>query len=120
MLRIMLKSKIFYPRVTQCNLHYRGSITIDQAIIEAADLLPGEKVEVLNVNNGERFGTYVIKGEKGSGIIGLNGPAARKGYHGDELIILSYGLYQEQEIKNLKAKYVETNGENKIKNTFLG
>lgn len=119
MMRIMLKSKLYYATVTEAKLYYKGSITIDEAIIKEADLLEGEKVEVLNLNNGSRFETYVIKGSKNRGVICLNGPAARLGFKGDKLIILSYGIYSEEEIKNLKTKFVELDEKNRIKNTYL-
>jgi aspartate 1-decarboxylase len=89
-MRAMLKSKIHRARVTQVNLDYEGSITIDKALMEASDLLPFERVEVLNINNGARFSTYVIEGEANSGVIGINGAAARLAAKGDIIIILSY------------------------------
>lgn len=89
-MRAMLKSKIHQARVTQVNLDYEGSITIDKALMEASDLLPFERVEVLNINNGARFSTYVIEGEASSGVIGINGAAARLAAKGDIIIILSY------------------------------
>jgi len=113
----MLKSKVTYPTVVELELYYKGSITIDQRLMEAADLYEGERVDVLNLNNGVRFQTYVITGKKDSGIIALNGPAARLGCKGDKLIILSYAYYSEEEIKKLTAKFIEVNNENKIKNT---
>jgi len=114
----MLKSKIYYAVVTDCQLYYRGSITIDEKIMKEADLKEGEKVEVLNLYNGKRFETYVIKGRK-RGIICLNGPAARLGIKGDKLIILSYGLYSEEELKNYKKRIVELDDRNRIKNSYL-
>ncbi len=87
MTRFMFKSKIHRAVITQAELYYQGSLTIDEELMEAADLLPYEKVSVVNVNNGERFETYVITGERGSGVICLNGAAARKGSVGDEVII---------------------------------
>ncbi|OPX29676.1 MAG: aspartate 1-decarboxylase [Candidatus Omnitrophica bacterium 4484_171] len=120
MLRTMLKSKIYYAVVTEAELYYRGSITIDEAIMQEADIKEGEKVEVLNLNNGVRIETYAIKGGKGSGIICLNGPAARTGFKGDKIIILSYGIYNDGELKNYKAKFVEVDEKNEVKNTFLG
>ena len=120
MLRIILKSKIYYATITDLKLYYRGSITIDEEIMELADIKEGEKVEVLNINNGSRLETYAIRGEKGSGTICLNGPAARSGYKGDKLIILSYGLYSEQELKKHKIIFVELDEENHIKNTSVG
>jgi aspartate 1-decarboxylase len=119
MMRIMLKSKIYYATITDTQLYYRGSITIDEAIIKKADLREGEKVEVLNLNNGSRLETYVIKGKGNSGIICLNGPAARLGFKGDKVVILSYGLYNEGELDKFKPKIVKLNGKNKIKNTHL-
>lgn len=119
MLRVLLKSKIYYATITETQLYYKGSITIDEAIMEKADLQEGEKVEVLNLNNGERLETYVIKGEKNSGIICLNGPAARRGFKGDKIVILSYGLYDEKEIENHKPIFVELDNGNSLKNTYL-
>ncbi len=119
MLRTMLKSKIYYATVTDMQLYYKGSITIDEDIIEKADLLPNEKVEILNMNNGSRIETYVIRGRRGSGVVCLNGPAARTGIKGDKLVIVSYGLYTDDEIKNLKPNCVELNDENKIKNIHI-
>jgi len=115
----MLKSKIYYATVTEAQLHYKGSITIDEDIIEKANLLVHEKVEVLNMNNGSRIETYVISGKRASGVICLNGPAARTGMKGDKLVVLSYGLYDENEIKKVKANYVELDDANKIKNIHL-
>ncbi len=119
MLRTMLKSKIYYATISDLQLYYKGSITIDQKIIDAADLREGERVDVLNLNNGVRLQTYVITGRRDSGIICLNGPAARRGAKGDKLVIISYGLYQEEEVKTLKGRYVEVDEHNKIKNTHL-
>lgn len=115
----MLKSKVYYATITDAQLYYRGSITIDEKIMKAADLYPHEKVEVLNLNNGYRLETYVIKGKPGSGTICLNGPAARTGVKGDRIIILSYASYTEDEIKKLKSKIVELNEKNRVKNTHL-
>lgn len=120
MLRTMLKSKISYATVTQVELYYKGSITIDEEIMEKAGLLEHEKVEVLNLNTGSRIETYVIKGEKKSQVICLNGPAARTACLGDKIIILSYGIYAEEEVEKLKTKFVELDEGNEIKNTFLG
>ncbi len=118
MMRTMLKSKIYYATVTETQLYYQGSITIDEEVMKEADLLEGEKVEVLNLNTGTRFETYVIKGKK-KGIICLNGPAARLGFVGDKLIILSYGLYTEEELRNYKKKIVELDDENRVKTSYL-
>jgi len=119
MMRIMLKSKIYYAVITGLKLYYKGSITIDEKIMEEANLAAGERVDVLNVNNGQRLQTYVIKGKKGGGEICLNGPAARLAVKGDKVVIVSYGLYSEEEIKKLKANYVELDEQNKIKNIHL-
>jgi aspartate 1-decarboxylase len=119
MMRIMLKSKISYATITQAELYYKGSITIDETLMKAACLYENEKVEVLNLNNGNRFETYCIKGKAKSGVICLNGPAARMGFKGDKLIILSYALYSEDEIKKLKSVIVELNERNRVKNTHL-
>jgi aspartate 1-decarboxylase len=119
MMRIMLKSKVFYATITDLQLYYKGSIAIDEKILEEADLKEGERVDVLNLNNGVRLQTYVIKGEKNSGVICLNGPAARTGVKGDKIVILSYGMYNEEEIEKLRAKYVELGDDNGIKNSYL-
>ncbi len=100
----ILKSKIHRVRVTEANLNYIGSITIDEELMEAANLIANEKVEVLNINNGARFETYVIKGMRGSGEICLNGPAARKALLGDIVIIVSYASMDFEDAK----KYVPT------------
>jgi aspartate 1-decarboxylase len=119
MMRIMLKSEVFHATITDAQLYYRGSITIDALIMKAADFYEHEKVEVLNLNNGSRLETYVIKGKPGSGTICLNGPAARMGVKGDKVVILSYAFYTEDEIKKLQSKIVELNEKNGIKNTHL-
>jgi len=109
------KSKIAHGLVTEADLRYEGSITIDEALIKAVDILPGEKVHVLNVNNGNRFTTYVIAGKAGSGQICLNGPAARMGLVGDQVIILSYALMDPQEAKAYRLKIINLDEHNKIK-----
>lgn len=116
MIRTILRAKIQGAHVTEANLYYRGSITIDAKLMERADILPGEKVEVLNVNNGRRLETYAIKGKHGSGVICLNGPAARGACVGDEVIILTYGLAEEKEARLFKPKIVSVNARNRIKN----
>ena len=98
----VLKSKIHKVKVTGCELNYVGSITIDESIVDAANLVIGEKVQVVNVNNGERLETYVINGKKYSGEITLNGPAARKVQKGDEIIIISYCTLDFEEAKKFK------------------
>lgn len=98
----ILKSKIHRVTITQAELHYIGSITIDEDLMDAANLVEYEKVQVVNVNNGERFETYVIKGERNSGVICLNGPAARKGVVGDVVIVISYALLDQQEARTFQ------------------
>ncbi|EIM77181.1 aspartate 1-decarboxylase [Nitritalea halalkaliphila LW7] len=95
----VLKSKIHRVRITQAELHYVGSITIDEDLMDAADLIENEKVQIVNINNGERLETYVIKGERGSGMICLNGPAARKAQVGDIVIIISYASMEKSAAK---------------------
>ena len=102
MLIEVIKSKIHKVTITGANLHYIGSITIDEDLMDAANLIENEKVHVLDINNGERLETYVIKGTRGSGDICLNGPAARKVIVGDIIIIMSYGLLDSQEAKTFK------------------
>jgi len=111
----VLKSKIGHATITQAELHYEGSITIDTDILKAVGIIPGEKVHVLNENTGNRLETYVIAGIPASGVICLNGPAARHGYVGDRLIILSYGLLDSAEAKRLTPKIVYLDARNKIK-----
>ncbi len=114
MQRLMLKSKIHRAKITDANLYYEGSFTIDQEILERANILPYEKVSVVNINNGERFDTYVIPGEKGKREFCLNGAAARKGAIGDEVIIISYSIYHENELENYKPLIVILNEKNEI------
>lgn len=98
----VMKSKIHCARVTEANLNYMGSITIDEDLMDAANLIAGEKVAIVNNNNGERFETYIIKGERGSGCVCLNGAAARKVQVGDIVIIMSYALMDFEEAKGFK------------------
>lgn len=114
MQREMLKSKIHRVTVTQAELYYEGSITVDKDLLEAADILPYEKVQVLNFNNGSRLDTYTIEGTAGSGTICLNGPAARFGSVGDEVIIVSYIQVPEENIRKFKPKVVLVDKKNKI------
>lgn len=114
MLRIMCKSKIHRATITETNLHYEGSITIDPVLLEAADILPGERVQIVNINNGSRIETYVLNGQRGAGQICLNGGAARWGQQGDLIIIISYGLLTDEETKGFKTKVVKVNGQNRI------
>lgn len=102
----VLKSKIHRVTITQAELHYVGSITIDEDLMDAANLVEGEKVQVVNVNNGERIETYVIRGERKSGIVCLNGPAARKGVVGDVVIVISYASVDFEEAKTFKPTVI--------------
>ena len=102
----VMKSKIHCARVTEANLNYMGSITIDEDLMDAANLIAGEKVAIVDNNNGERFETYIIKGERGSGCICLNGAAARKVQVGDIVIIMSYALMDFEEAKSFKPSVV--------------
>ena len=102
----VLKSKIHRVRVTQANLNYVGSITIDEDLMDAANMIEGEKVQILDINNGERFETYIIKGERGSGAICLNGAAARKVAIDDLVIIVSYALMDFEEAKTFKPSVI--------------
>lgn len=115
MLRTMLKSKIHRVTVTEANLYYEGSITLDADLIKAADILENEKVEVLNLNNGLRIETYVIKGKAGSGVVCLNGPAARASCPGDQVIIVSYITIEDKKAKNIRPKIIKVNARNQIK-----
>ena len=113
----MLKSKIHRATITEADLNYDGSLTIDQDLLDAAGIIPFERVKVYNINNGERFDTYAIQGERGSGVIGLNGAAARKGHVGDLVIIVTYARYDESELENFAPKIVlcdEKNGVRKL------
>ena len=113
MLRIMCKSKIHRATVTDANLKYMGSITIDKKLLIASDIYPDERVQVVNLNNGSRVETYVLEGKAGSGVICMNGPAARWAQVGDEIIIISYGLMDSKESKDCKHKIVFVDSKNK-------
>lgn len=115
MMRSMLKSKIHRATVTDANLNYEGSLTIDRALMEEVGLLPFEQVMVYNVNNGERFETYAIEGPADSGMIVLNGAAARKGMIGDLIIIVTYGLYTPEEMEHYAPKIIVLDKDNLIK-----
>ena len=110
----ILKSKIHRALVTQTELHYVGSITIDEDLMDAANLIENEKVQVVNVNNGERLETYVITGARGSGVICLNGPAARKAAVGDPVIVISYGIVEMAEAKLYKPIEIYPDNNNKL------
>jgi aspartate 1-decarboxylase len=109
MLIQVVKSKIHRVKVTQADLNYIGSITIDEDLMEAANVIEGERVQIVNINNGERFETYVIKGERKTGTICLNGPAARRVAVGDVIIIIGYGFMDFEEAKNFKPSLVFPN-----------
>lgn len=117
MLRLMCKSKIHNATITAKNINYTGSIKIDEALLEKADMLLYEIVLVVNLNNGERFETYVIPGKKNSGEIALQGGTARLGEIGDKIIIISYAYLESDSAKNHKPKFVHLNEKNKPKNS---
>ena len=117
MLRMMLKSKIHGATVTEANLKYTGSITIDAKLLKAADMLPGERVQIVNLNNGSRVETYTLAGKMGSGTICMNGAAARWAHKGDTVIIISYFHADEEEARKIKPKIVFVDGKNRIKKT---
>jgi aspartate 1-decarboxylase len=110
----VLKSKIHRVKITQAELHYVGSITIDEDLMDAAQLIENEKVQIVNVNNGERLETYVIKGERGSGQVCLNGPAARKAALGDIVIIISYAGMELEEAKKFKPVLIFPDERNRL------
>ncbi|GLZ40357.1 aspartate 1-decarboxylase [Actinokineospora sp. NBRC 105648] len=114
MFRTMLKSKIHRATVTQADLHYVGSVTIDPLLLEAADLLPGEQVAIVDITNGARLETYVIEGERGSGVIGINGAAAHLVHPGDLVILISYGLMDSAEAAAYQPKVVFVDAENSV------
>jgi aspartate 1-decarboxylase len=116
-MRTMLKSKIHRARVTDCNIDYEGSITIDKALMDAADILPYEQVQILNVNNGARFSTYAIEGKENAGDICLNGAAARLVAKGDVVIILTYADMEEEEARRYHPRLVYVDAQNKITHT---
>lgn len=109
------KSKIAYATVTEAELFYEGSITIDEDLMKAVDIIPGERVDVLNINNGTRFDTYTIAGKAGSGVICLNGPAARLGVVGDQLMVLSYASMEPREAQKAKMKIIHLDERNRIR-----
>lgn len=119
MYRELCKSKIQQATVTETNLHYQGSITIDKALLEASDILEYEKVQVLNLNNGQRIETYAIEGERDSGVICLNGAAARWAHPGDKVIIISYCLVEEGKTRDWKPKIVLVDEANRPLKTTL-
>ncbi|MER6910239.1 aspartate 1-decarboxylase [Streptomyces sp. NPDC000594] len=114
MLRTMFKSKIHRATVTQADLHYVGSVTVDVELMEAADLLPGELVHIVDITNGARLETYVIEGERGSGVIGINGAAAHLVRPGDLVILISYAQVADAEARALVPRVVHVDAENRI------
>jgi aspartate 1-decarboxylase len=112
--RTMLKSKIHRASVTDCDLHYVGSITLDPLLLEAADILPHEQVAVLDIDNGARFETYALAGERGSGEVKLNGAAARLVHRGDKVIVISYASYSAQELDAYSPRVVHVDAANQI------
>ena len=114
MQRTMLKSKIHRGRVTDCDLDYVGSITVDPLLLEAADILPNEQVMVLDIDNGARFETYAIEGERGAGELKLNGAAARLVHRGDTIIVISYAQYTEAEVAEHRPRVVHVGAHNRI------
>ncbi len=118
--RSMCKSKIHRVTVTHSDLYYEGSLSIDAELMQAADILPYEKVQVVNVNNGERFDTYALEAKKGSGVIGLNGAAARLGTIGDEIIIMTFAEYTEAESLQHRPVVILVDKKNHIKELIHG
>lgn len=110
----VLKSKIHRARITQAELHYVGSIAIDEDLLDAANLIEGEKVQVVNLNNGERLETYIIKGDRGTGTVCLNGPAARKAQVGDVVIIISYASMKFEKAKTFRPTIIFPTPDNKL------
>ena len=115
MLLTLFKAKLHRATVTQADLNYVGSVTVDRELLEKSGILPGEKVQIVNINNGERFETYTIEGEAGSGVICLNGAAARLVQVGDKVIIIAYAMMDENEAKTFKPNVLVLDEQNKIK-----
>ncbi|MFA5068839.1 MAG: aspartate 1-decarboxylase [Candidatus Omnitrophota bacterium] len=115
MFRIIYKSKIHNATVTDSNLNYTGSITIDSDLLKAVDIFPGEKVQIVNLNNGTRVETYVIDGDPGSGVVCMNGAAARWAQKGDRVIIISYCILESKEASTFKQKAIFLDDDNKVK-----
>jgi aspartate 1-decarboxylase len=115
MLHTMLKAKIHRATITESNLNYEGSLTVDKTLMDKIGLYPFERVKVYNINNGERFDTYLIEGAADSGVIGLNGAAARKGLIGDLIIIVSYILVPEEKLSGYRPRIVLLDAKNRIK-----
>lgn len=118
MLRQMLKAKLHRATVTEADLSYEGSLTIDKNLMDAVGIVPFERVHIYNINNGERFDTYAIVGTPGNGVIGLNGAAARKGMVGDSIIICTYGFFAEEALSSHQPAIVLLDERNRIKETL--
>ncbi|WP_030677043.1 aspartate 1-decarboxylase [Streptomyces rimosus] len=114
MLRTMFKSKIHRATVTQADLHYVGSVTVDADLLDAADLLPGELVHIVDITNGARLETYIIEGERGSGVLGINGAAAHLVHPGDLVILISYAQVDDAEARTLRPHVVHVDADNRI------
>lgn len=114
MLRTMLKSKIHRATVTHADLHYVGSVTVDEDMLDSADLLPGEQVAIVDITNGARLETYVIPGERGTGVLGINGAAAHLVHPGDLVILISYGQLDESEAKGWLPRVVHVDADNRV------
>ncbi|MFH8727319.1 aspartate 1-decarboxylase [Streptomyces termitum] len=114
MLRTLFKSKIHRATVTQADLHYVGSVTVDADLLDAADLLPGELVHIVDITNGARLETYVIEGERGSGVVGINGAAAHLVHPGDLVILISYAQMDDAEVRGYVPRVVHVDGRNRI------
>ncbi len=114
MLRTMMKSKIHRATVTQADLHYVGSVTVDEDLLDAADLLPGELVHIVDITNGARLETYTIAGERGSGVVGINGAAARLVQPGDLVIIIAYGQMDDAEARSFSPHVVFVDADNRV------
>ena len=114
MMRIMMKSKIHRATVTQADLDYVGSVTLDAALMEAADLLEGEQVAIVDITNGARIETYAIPGPAGSGVIGINGAAAHRVHPGDLVIIMGYAMMSDEQARTLRPKVVHVDAENRV------
>lgn len=119
MQRHLMKSKIHRATITGADLHYEGSLTVDEELLEAADLVTYEEIQVVNVNTGSRFTTYVIPGPRGSGVMQLNGAAARLGHPGDVVILISYGVFTEQEAARHTPRVVFVDERNRLARTPL-
>lgn len=117
---IAFKSKIHRARVTEANLNYEGSITVDADLLDAADILPHEQVQILNVSNGERFDTYAIRGPRGSGVVCLNGPAARLAQVGDLVLIIAYALMEREELERHTPRVVQVDERNRLIRAEIG